>query len=110
MAALDRGDDFHAARVYGVGEVVVYVHGEADFAPAPRLLRALQSALESDRTVIIDLGGMTFIDSQGIRVLIEAYKATQPNGAERLVLRSPRSQARKVLELTRLDTLLRIED
>ena len=51
-----------------------------------------------------------FIDSQGIRALVEAYKANQPSQADRMIIRSPRPQARKVLELTGLEGVLRIED
>lgn len=108
MSALD-GVDFHVSRVDGEHEVVVSVYGEVDLSTAPRLLDVLSGALEGDGKVIVDLAGMGFIDSQGIRVLAQAYKATQPGCADRLVLRSPRPQARTVLEITGLDKLLTIE-
>jgi anti-anti-sigma factor len=53
---------------------------------------------------------MTFIDSQGIKVFVEAYKRAPPGRASRVVLRSPRAQARTVLELTGLADRLPIED
>ena len=102
--------NFHIEGVDGVDEVVLYVYGEMDLATAPRLSNALVAALRSDRRVIIDLAELSFIDSQGIRALVEAYKANQPSQADRLIIRSPRPQARKVLELTGLDEVLRIED
>ena len=93
----------------GHDEAVLYVAGEVDLATAPRLLQALQAALASDRRVIVDLAGMSFIDSQGIRALLQAFKVSETGVAERLVLRSLRPQARKLLELTGLDQVLKIE-
>ena len=61
-------------------------------------------------TVVLDLAGMTFIDSQGIKVLVEANKRAQLDRVRRVVLRSPQPQARKVLEMTGLAKLLTVED
>jgi anti-sigma B factor antagonist len=108
MSVLD-GIDFDVSRVDGDDEVVVSVAGEVDFSTAPRLSEVLAAALDGDRKVIIDLTAMSFIDSQGIWVLVEAYKANPTGHADRLVIRSPRPQARKVLEITGIDKLLKIE-
>jgi len=107
--ALAEVGGFRVVRVYGLDEVVVYVYGEMDLATAPRLSNALVAALRSDCRVIIDLAELSFIDSQGIRALVQAFKASETGVAERLVLRSPRPQARKVLELTGLAEVLRID-
>jgi len=109
MTALD-GLDFHISRVDRDHEVVVSVQGEVDISTAPQLLEAISAALDGEGKVVLDLAGMTFIDSQGIKVFVEAYKRARPGRASRVVLRSPRAQARMVLELTGLADRLPIED
>ena len=109
MALGAGAEEFSIKRVDGVGEVVLYVEGEVDLATAPRLLSSVRAALDGEGRVIVDLAEMSFIDSQGIRALVQAFKASETGVAERLVLRSPRPQARKVLELTGLAEVLRID-
>jgi anti-anti-sigma factor len=108
MAALD-GLDFHISRVYGEHEVVVYVYGEVDLVTAPHLFEELATAVEHKGRMVIDLAGMSFIDSQGIRVLLDACRARRGLGHD-LVVRSPQPQARTVLRVTGLDKLLTLED
>jgi len=79
-------------------------------ATAPLLLETVGVALDGEGTVVLDLAGMTFIDSQGIKVLVEANKRAQLDRVRRVVLRSPQPQARKVLETTGLAKLLTVED
>ena len=63
------------AAVYAEHEVVVYVYGEVDLVTAPHLFEELAAAVELNGRVVIDLAGMSFIDSQGIRVLLDACTA-----------------------------------
>lgn len=110
MALLD-GTEFKVTSRATGGEVVVSVFGEVDLATAPELMAAVRAALEVDEPrVVLDLANMTFIDSQGLKVLIDAYTRAQAGRAARVVLRSPRPQARRVLEVTGLDEFLTIED
>jgi len=108
MASTD--GQFRVARVESDHEVVVAVFGEVDIATAPQLMQAVGAALDNGGRVVLDLAEMTFIDSQGLKVLVQAYRANTSGRAARVVLRSPQAQARKVLEITGLDKLLTIED
>jgi len=47
------------------------LRGELDFGSAPQLERALA---ESGADVLLDLRGLTFMDSTGVRVLLQAAK------------------------------------
>ena len=51
------------------------LRGELDLATAPRLEHALADAGED---VVLDLRGLTFMDSTGVRVLLEAAEAAGP--------------------------------
>ena len=84
------------------------LRGELDMATAPRFLEAFQRSfvLQAPWEVTIDLSGLTFVDSSGLRAF--AYISTV-GGCLRVVLESPTREVRKVLALSGLDQLPRIE-
>ena len=88
---------------------VVVATGEIDMASAPALWEALSEAIAAGQgDVIVDLSGVTFIDTQGLSVLLRAYKALSPEGRG-LCLRSPCPQARKALEVSGLTRVLTLD-
>jgi anti-sigma B factor antagonist len=96
-------------RENGGGGVVVAITGEVDMETAPAARQSIVEALAShDGRVVVDLAGVTFIDSQGINALLRVYRDSDVDG--RLVIRSPQPQARKVFEITGLDKVIPIED
>ncbi len=89
---------------------IVAVEGDVDIDTGGRLREELLRLLEADvRRVVLDLAHMDFVDSTGLDILVGAQKRLRQRGGE-MVLRSPRPAARKVLEITRLDTVFTIED
>lgn len=61
--------DFAVDAVAGPdGAVRVVVAGELDIASAPEFLAAVRPRL-GERRVVVDLGGVTFLDSSGVRAL-----------------------------------------
>jgi len=54
----------------------ITLRGELDLATVPRLEHALANAGED--VVVIDLRGLTFMDSTGVRVLLEAAEGAGP--------------------------------
>jgi len=92
------------------GGALVAVTGEVDVATADQVWAAVIEAMTTwTGDVVVDLSGVTFLDSQGIRALIRAHKDCGVDAA-RLSLRSPSSQVREVFEITGLDRVLQIED
>ena len=82
--------------------VVVTVNGEVDLATASDLEACVLRALEgSPSSVVLDLGGLTFIDSSGLRTLVSASRAATTHDAT-LALRHVPSHAQRVLDLTGL--------
>lgn len=104
------GDELFAAEVTkGDGEVVVAVRGEIDVVTAPVLWEQLVDAIPDTKRLVIDLRDTAFIDSTGLGMFVRALKRLRHNGGD-LVLRSPRPNARKVLNMTSLDRVITIED
>lgn len=72
------------------GATVVTVTGEVDVATAPALRDRLDQVAGKDG-VVVDLAGVTFIDSTGLGVLIGVRKRYADDGRElRLVVDEPR--------------------
>ena len=90
------------------GVAVVKLQGEADLHTAPILRDALNEAIESKpETLIVDLTGVTFIDSMMLGVLLSATRRARPNGTElRIVVDDP--HVRRIFELTLLDHVMKL--
>ena len=90
--------------------VVVTVRGEIDIASAPTL-RDLLLGLIGDgcRKVIVDMCGVTFLDSSGLAALVAARTASRKhNSSLRLV--GVAGGPAKVLEITGLSQVFRVWD
>jgi anti-sigma B factor antagonist len=93
------------------GWQVLTVHGEVDVMTTPRVRAHLVALLSDGRPqVIVDLEGVSFLDSSGLGALVAALKLARSRGGElRLVCNEQRS-VRKVLEVTGLDRVLQRYD
>ncbi len=92
------------------GATVLAVTGEIDVATAPSLRTRLVDAEDAgQRVVVVDLSGVSFIDSTALGVLVGAHKRlTSVGGSLRLVVTEPR--IRKVLEITDLARIFPVFD
>lgn len=89
-------------RVSPDGRVVVLTaHGEVDIATAPLLRKALDAVAAPTETVVVDLAGVTFLDSTGLGVLVGARRKMLPGGMRMLVVNASPSVLR-VFEITGL--------
>ena len=85
---------------------VVLLDGRLDLLSAPDVKRLIVQAVErGSRKVVVDLAAVSFIDSSGLGALISGLRATRQAGGDLRIARPP-EQARTILELTRLDTVL----
>ncbi len=84
----------------------VVVTGELDLATAPRLSAALGEHFDAEM-LVVDLTDTRFIDSTGVRMLIEADRRAVDSGA-RVVVIVGDGPVRRVLELCELDGRLAI--
>ena len=92
---------------YSNGCLTVRFCGELDHAAASGAMRSVRSAAEEflPRTCVLDLSGLTFMDSSGIAVMLRAQQMLRRSGAE-LTVTSPPEQARRVIELAGLGSIL----
>ena len=78
--------------------------GEIDAHTAPDLATAI-GGLSGD--VELDLSGVDFVDSSGLRVLIDAHQSVAGRGDE-LRLAQPSDAVRRLLEISGVDEYLNI--
>ena len=89
------------------GVAIITLDGRLDLLTSADVKRELGSAVDGGhRRLIVDLGGVTFIDSSGLGTLIGGLKLTRQAGGDLRIAR-PTDQARLVLQLTTLDRVLR---
>ena len=92
------------------GHPVLHVTGEIDIYTAPMFKQAVVNLVsEGNKDVIIDLSGVTFMDSSGFGTLLGATRRLRPSGGG-LHLAGPNSTIQRMLRLTRLDSIMRIYD
>lgn len=88
------------------GHQTLAPHGDLDLATAPQLRQDLVDASGAGATlVVLDLQKVDFLDSVALSVIIGGHKRLQHSGA-RLHLASPRSIVKRVLGLTRVDSVI----
>lgn len=87
------------------GTTTVTVEGDVDLVSSGELRDLLRSAVSDSRHVVVELDGLTFIDSSGLSAFVDAHRSARDAGGV-IVLRNPPSLMRRLLQITRLDTLL----
>ncbi len=83
------------------------VSGEIDAHTAPDVATAI--AESSDDRLVIDLSGVEFVDSSGLRVLIEAHQS-RLDGGRSLALANPSSVVRRLFDIAGVVGYLDIVD
>ncbi len=85
--------------------MVLSVQGEVDVVTAPVLNRLIASLDDGAPRVVVDMSGVTFIDSSGVGALIEVRRHLHQAGREMLV-EAPSPFVARVLDLTDAEDLL----
>jgi anti-anti-sigma factor len=93
------------------GRLHLTLRGELDLATAPELEQLLDEHLATGADVVVDLRGLEFMDSSGVRVLVAAHAHAGREGA-RLVIVRPGSDSAvaKIIEVSGLDGELILVD
>jgi anti-sigma B factor antagonist len=114
-------DGLRASELMKLGELAMtsereeYVHvislfGELDLATVDQVRDQLELAEASDVvSIVVDLSGLTFMDSTGIRLLIEAHERSHADGNRLMLLRGGAS-VHRVLEVAGVAEMLPFAD
>lgn len=87
------------------GGTHVTVEGELDGESAPELRRVLAAAVVAGGCITVDLGPVTFVDSSGIRALVDAKRTADHFGVG-LVVSAVAPGVSRLLQAAELDHLV----
>ena len=81
--------------------LVVKLSGEIDQSCASEIRSDIdrEIQLKNVKNLIFDFGGVTFMDSSGIGVILGRYKQIKARGGKTMIVR-PQPQVDKILELS----------
>jgi anti-sigma B factor antagonist len=104
-------EEFSIAESDRDGRAHLTLRGELDLATAPELENLVNERLDAGREVVVDLRGLEFMDSSGIRVLVAGHARAARTGARLFVVRPGADSAvAKIIEVSGLDGELNIVD
>jgi anti-anti-sigma factor len=90
--------------------VVVRPHGELDLSTTAVLAHAIQeAAARRPASIEVDLSGLTFLDSTGVKLLLDWHSTGRGLGMD-FVLGRGRAMVQRTLELCGADTLFTFRD
>ncbi|MBT2234340.1 MULTISPECIES: STAS domain-containing protein [Nonomuraea] len=88
--------------------VVVAVEGELDLFTAPFLRDEVRDAIKQDGAwLVLDLQQLSFMDSSGLSVLIEAWRLATGEGGG-VSLAAPQAPVARILRTTGLDRRIKV--
>jgi anti-sigma B factor antagonist len=83
------------------------IRGEVDLSNIDRFSQEVHGAARPGIELIVDLSECRYMGSEGIGVLIQAWKVVRDGG--RLVLRAPTPTLRRVLEMAGLEKFPQVD-
>jgi anti-sigma B factor antagonist len=89
------------------GVAVVALEGDIDLQSSPAVRQQLLACFEDHTRVVVDLSGVTYIDSSGVASLVEAFQLSRKKSGS-FSLANVSSAVMRVLSLARLDKVFAI--
>jgi anti-anti-sigma factor len=87
------------------GDRLLIVEGELDIATAPELVLMLERLRAHRHPVVLDLAGVTFMDSTGLTTLMDAWLESEQNGWA-FSVRDASPAVRRVVALAGIEQML----
>jgi anti-anti-sigma factor len=103
-----RPEPFRCDVKEGRASAVVELHGPLDLDTVPRARAALDSVL-SKPSVTLDLRGVAFMDSSGLRLILQIDALARQDGFNFFVVRGT-AKVQQLFEITRMDQHLAFLD
>ena len=96
--------DWHESEDKGIP--VIHLNGEIDLQWSPDLRKILQSKLRKKcRGLVLDLGGVTYIDSSGLATIVE-YLRDAGDFKGKIALANLQGSVRTIFEMVRLNEVI----
>jgi anti-sigma B factor antagonist len=87
---------------------VIVLEGELDLGSTPKLVAIVRGVIDvGDHHIVLDLAGLSFIDSTGLGGLAQVTDLARAGGAT-VEVRSPSALTTQALEVTGLDRAIAI--
>jgi anti-sigma B factor antagonist len=87
--------------------LLIHVSGDIDLRNALTLWCDLRALLERGRPVVVSLRGIRYMDSSGIKVLVEAHRYSTRSG-QRFALAEPPKPLRRAIDVLELEKVIPI--
>ena len=88
-------------------ETIIELVGRLDTTTAPVLDKTINEDIEADKNVVLDIKGLEYISSAGLRVLLSAQKKMQKAGSMKVI--NVCEAVMEVFEMTGFADILVIE-
>jgi stage II sporulation protein AA (anti-sigma F factor antagonist) len=88
---------------------VATIRGEVDLSNADRLLDELMARVGAAPWLVVDLGGCSYLDSAGLRVIARVDVRCRDVGAGLRLVVDPGSSIDRVLAMTHMDEVLTVD-
>ena len=104
-----RSVQFEIAVDFDADQTILHVRGDVDLLTAPTLHAAMNALVDQSHVdIVLELAGLTFMDASGLRVIADISTQLATSSRE-LIVRSAPSMTRRILELTHVSDLIRLE-
>jgi anti-sigma B factor antagonist len=83
------------------GRTVLELSGELDLATAPELEDVLRERLAAGESLVLDLRGLEFMDSSGVRALVAGHSAAKQASCSLVIVRAVQgSEVDRVIDIS----------
>lgn len=94
----------------GDGFVQVVLRGELDLSTVEKVESELGAVdARDEKLVVLDLSGLSFLDSTGLRLMVTANQRAQEGGRRLVIVKGP-EPVQRVFSITKLDETLDMVD
>lgn len=90
-----------------IEDTIIEVSGRLDTITAPELEKAIAEDIDGTKNLVLDIKGIEYISSAGLRVLLAAQKKISKNGLMKVINVCP--EVMEIFEITGFIDILNIE-
>ena len=91
------------------GALIVSPHGEIDLATVDDVRRVIEREHDGSATLLVDLRGVEFLDTSGLRLVVEQNNRARDGGYTMQIVRGP-APVQRVFEIAGLEPKLPFTD